>query len=173
MLNEEIMIFPNDNQAQQTEELPFARYVRSTLSAALSARGHSYLSLGSLGGYDILTLPPDISEAYQWRSLYCRPTKQAVNGKKKHDYGLLCIGEAIGDELRDAMRSAGLGTRFTVISSSEYLKIDGMKRRRWVFNPLTTAIDCQLQIAWAAAKPDWQSFGEAIEGMRVVAALRL
>lgn len=172
MLNEDVLIFPNDNNTQPTEEPPFARYVRSTLSAALRLRHQSYLSLASHGRYDIMTLPLDVSEAYQWRSIYCRPTKQAVDGKKKYDHGLLCIGEAIGDELREAMVSSGLGTRFAVIGGSEFRKLDGINRRGWIFDPCTTSIDCHLNIAWSAATPDWHSFGETIEGMRVLAALR-
>lgn len=172
MPDEDVLIFPNDDQAQQDLEQPFARYVRSTLTAALRLQGKSNLSLGGNGQYDILTMPAEIVEAYQWRSIYCRPTKTVVDGAAKIERGLLCIGEAIGDELREAMAAAGLGTRFTVIASSEYHKLDRANRRGWVFNPTTTPMECQLNIAWSAATPDWQSFGETMESMRVIAALR-
>lgn len=172
MLNEDVLTYPNDDQERQTLEPPFARYVRSTLTAVLRLKGKSNLSLGGNGAYDILTMPAQIVEAYQWRSIYCRPTKTAVDGTDQINRGLLCIGEAVGDELREAMAVAGLGTRFTVIGSSEYLQLDRANRRGWVFNPTTTPIVCQLNIAWSAATPDWQRFGETIESMRVIAALR-
>jgi hypothetical protein len=173
MLNEEILAFPNDQQSEQTAEPPFARYIRSTLAAALRADNQSYLSLASNGGYDILKLPQHLIEAYQWRSIYCRPTKELVGGKKTYQRGLLCIGEATGAELRDAMLSAGFGTRFTVIGGSEYRMLAGYNRRGQIFDPRTTSMACQMCIGWSSAMPDWQRFGEAMESLRVLAAMRI
>lgn len=157
----------------ETSELPFERYVRSTLIKAICTGPRPYLTLGGHGKYDILTFSTTIIETYQWRSLYCRPIRSSPHDHKRprNAADLLCIGEATSVELREALTSAGLGTVFTVNGTGLYRKLDDQNRSAWIFDPQTSEITCKHTIDASSPTPDWTSFNTYIRGKWMEIAL--
>lgn len=162
----DVLIMPPD-----ASEPLFVRYLRSTLIKAVGGSTSNVLFLGGRGGYDILEFSTAVVQAYQWRSIYCKPLKNE-DGPHRNPTGLLCIGEAIGTDLKEALGNAGLGMIFTVIGGSEYKKAGRANRSAWVFDPRTSPIGYQHTISASSAIPDWTSFNTYITGELVAAALR-
>lgn len=153
-------------------EHPFIRYVRATLAAALGEQQDSYLLLRSISSRDNLMLSASITEAFQWRLLYCRARQEPAEPKQKPRRSLLCIGEAVGPDLRDAMLSAGIGTIFTMVCKSEYRRVESLNRSEQVFDPLSSPIQWQHTITPSAPQPDWGAFEEQMASLFVLTAMK-
>ena len=114
--------------------------------------------------------PPPVEEQFGWRLNATDILVHRDETRKIAGYGWYCVGQAMGDDLKDALTTANLGHAFLLTWGSDK-RIYSRYHHGPAVDVLKTKFTCEFFVSWGV-QPDWQGLDEAMRLVAVAAELK-